>query len=423
MKSSPVVGKLMICLILICLFIPQVLVHAEELSTDHWAIQSLIDRGLLELDSEGNFIGTETVDRYTLAITVAKILEEIETGTLKASEDDYQLLKEITNEFRKELTELYASTGKLETDLLHTIKEQVALDNRVNNISKKLFEIEDIASRVEASLMKESEFVRKLQEDLRLSESGQQQILGLGEMQSEKIAKLQKALEDLDIILESQQIEIKRLGNEIADYRAGYSLEIAAVEAEFPELNKAIAEIIALSQQQDENMNQLVSQLEQMQSIAAKTDGELIGFQEQTKIKLAQVDILNEIVRDLETGTRNLAAKIETEIRERSAQTDNLQKELIDLQQKFEFLSTQVGVSEEELSVLAKEIQDRLWVEIGQVNFERGRLASDLKELKLEFDDYKKTTEKELKSARSTAMIGIAAAAIGIVISIINFSN
>ena len=413
MKPSPIVCSILVTILLLGFTLQPVM--ASTLSKDHWAIQSLIDRGLLELDEEGNFPGKEPVDHYTFAVTIAKILEEIETGTLRASEDDYQLLKEITNEFRKDLTELFAKTGTLEDDLSHNIKEQITVDERVNNIVQKLLEIEEVMSRIEANLMKESDMTKELKDSLQ--EQGEllkQQASGLSEIQDEKIKKLENALESLDKILENQQTEMRHLDNKIAEYRGASALEIGTLAAELAEFK---IEIASLDDQQNQTILKLEERVDQMLETVLKTQGELIPFQEQTKVKL---DKLNEIITSLEENHRNLSAKLEGEKRNRQVETEQFEAKLLELQNELDFLSTQVGISEEELAALTKEMEDNVLGQLNLASTQKKRLADDLADLKYEFDSYKETMEKELKSAKNTAMIGIAAAVISIVITFIN---
>lgn len=415
MKPSPIVCSFVAAILLLSFTFQPVMAGTLDLSKDHWAIQSLIDRELLELDEEGVFFGSEPVDRYTFVVTIAKILEEIETGTLKASEDDYQLLREITNEFRKELTELFAKTGKLEDDLSHNTKEQIAVDERVNNIVQQLIDIERMMSRIETSLMEETEQSRKLAQSLQ--EQGnllQEQAFGLSDIQNEQIKKLQNALETLDKTLEDQQSQIKRLNNTIEEYRGSIPLEIDSVREELTEFKKEIA---ALDDQQNQTIINLEKNTDKMLETMLKTQGELIRLQEETKAKL---DKLNEIIVDLEKDNVELSVLINNEEKNRIADSEQFQAELLKLQNEVDYLSTQVGISEEELATLTKKIEDSILVELNKASIQKKHLEDDLADLKYEFDNYKETTAKELKSAKSTAMIGIAAAVISIVISIIN---
>src|SRR5690554_209348 len=77
-----------------------------DISTDHWAYQSvntLVDKGLLELYEDGTFRGSDYVSRNQLAVIVARILEEIEGGSVKTSDNDMDLLRKLSVEFQEEL--------------------------------------------------------------------------------------------------------------------------------------------------------------------------------------------------------------------------------------------------------------------------------------------------------------------------------
>jgi chromosome segregation ATPase len=78
----------------------------KDVSNDHWAYQSvklLVDKGYLGLYGDGTFQGTKAVDRYTLAMVIARLLNEIDKGRVGATPEDVELLRKLSGEFREEL--------------------------------------------------------------------------------------------------------------------------------------------------------------------------------------------------------------------------------------------------------------------------------------------------------------------------------
>ncbi|MEW5865418.1 MAG: S-layer homology domain-containing protein [Bacillota bacterium] len=78
----------------------------KDVPKDHWAYQAvklLVEKGYLAVYGDGTFQGTKPVDRYTLAVVIAKILKEIETGRAGTTPEDVELLRKLSGEFRAEL--------------------------------------------------------------------------------------------------------------------------------------------------------------------------------------------------------------------------------------------------------------------------------------------------------------------------------
>ncbi len=81
----------------------------KDVPKDHWAYQAvktLVEKGYLAVYGDGTFQGTKPVDRYTLAVVIAKILKEIESGKVGAAPEDIELLRKLSGEFRGELVQI-----------------------------------------------------------------------------------------------------------------------------------------------------------------------------------------------------------------------------------------------------------------------------------------------------------------------------
>lgn len=97
-----------------------------DVPPDHWAYQaiiSLVEKGYLGLYDDGTFQGNKPVDRYTLAVALAKILAQVESGSVTPSEEDLKTLRNLSTEFRTELAELAKQVENLDARVLALEKQ------------------------------------------------------------------------------------------------------------------------------------------------------------------------------------------------------------------------------------------------------------------------------------------------------------
>ncbi|MGE5586810.1 MAG: S-layer homology domain-containing protein, partial [Clostridia bacterium] len=102
----------------------------KDVPKDHWAYQAvktLVDKGYLALYGDGTFQGGKPVDRYTLAVVIAKILGEIETGKVGATPEDVELLRKLSGEFRQELVQVANELGVFRKALDEQSRAQVVM--------------------------------------------------------------------------------------------------------------------------------------------------------------------------------------------------------------------------------------------------------------------------------------------------------
>lgn len=101
-----------------------------DVPPDHWAykaVKELVDRGYLGLYSDRTFRGDQPVDRYTLAVVVSRLLGEVVAGNTPMGSADANLLRRLTEEFRKELVTLSARSQNLEKALAQYERDRAAL--------------------------------------------------------------------------------------------------------------------------------------------------------------------------------------------------------------------------------------------------------------------------------------------------------
>ena len=159
MKSSRIVSGFLVLVLVISCTVQPVLASVTDVPRDHWAYQaviSLVNRGFLATYEDGSFQGTNPVDRYTLAVTVARILDEIEAGRVMGSQSDIDLLRDLSNEFRTELVQFYADKQLLEKNVDETKKLGLATEERVNKVVASQAELMETVARLKADIMEEA---------------------------------------------------------------------------------------------------------------------------------------------------------------------------------------------------------------------------------------------------------------------------
>ncbi|HHX02224.1 MAG TPA: hypothetical protein GX739_06095 [Firmicutes bacterium] len=443
MKGSRIVSGILVLILLFGNFAQPVFASVKDVPTDHWAYQavvSLVNRGFLSTYEDGSFQGTNPVDRYTLAATVARILDEIEAGRIIGSQSDADLLRELTTEFRAELVQFYADKQRLENLVTDTQKLGLATEERVNQVVANQVELSDTVTRLKADLMQEANktaeslnqlrttieeqraALQVLQELLQTHQSQLNQQLGqvtdqqsMISTQEDRIAELQNALVKIDQTLLMQQSDLDRIFNWIAEKDLVFSMLV--FDDELQQLSDKVA---ALDQEQNLEFDQLQAQIDNLVATIAKADGEIVRTQEQFKIQLENLGQRN---LELEKDLQNLTALLEREKQDRAQDRAALDQEygamLDELESQVDYLSTQIGISEEELATLNKRISEEIAVQMNAALIRERSLSSTVAELQAEFDSYKQATDKELKSAKSTAMIAVAAAVVSVLIGFI----
>lgn len=102
----------------------------KDVAPGHWAYQAvktLVDQGYLGLYADRTFRGSEPVDRYTLAMVVARLLQESVGGGVALTKEDSELLRRLTGEFRGELVDIAARTKDLEEALARYERDKLAM--------------------------------------------------------------------------------------------------------------------------------------------------------------------------------------------------------------------------------------------------------------------------------------------------------
>lgn len=103
----------------------------------HWVYESLnkLSRNEVLSSKICDFTGNREISRYEVAIALADMLAKSELAEDKISEEDYNLLKRLTEEFGNELSSVGIRTNNIETEL-NDIKEDIAsLKKNITNLN------------------------------------------------------------------------------------------------------------------------------------------------------------------------------------------------------------------------------------------------------------------------------------------------
>lgn len=141
-----------------------------DLPPGHWAydaVKKLVDKGYLALYDDGTFRGTYPVDRFTLATVVAKLVMAMEEGPEPADLADAELLRKLTNEFRKELVMLATKDKELAARVQQLEEKQLVLSEELTRgMAGQREEINRLLQPLQADYAKLESELLQLRRDL-----------------------------------------------------------------------------------------------------------------------------------------------------------------------------------------------------------------------------------------------------------------
>ncbi|RCW51501.1 MULTISPECIES: S-layer homology domain-containing protein [unclassified Halanaerobium] len=155
-------------LIMILLLTFSVIGQAAEIKDvprDHWAydsVQQLIDRGYLSLYSDGTFKGNEKVSRYELAEIIARMLNNMEAGTQELSEEDVDVIRKLSLEFRDELVAVAQNQKVFEDRIKKVEQKNMIQDEDIGNVNDRVSSLEGEVSDIIDQVVE----IKNLQEEV-----------------------------------------------------------------------------------------------------------------------------------------------------------------------------------------------------------------------------------------------------------------
>src|SRR6056297_1108493 len=187
----------------------------DDVPRDHWAydsVQTLAEKGYLSLYSGEDFNGEEALTRYEMAEIIANILDNTVVGTSSQnlSEEDVDVIRELSLEFRDELVTV-AQRQKDFEERLKNLEDTNQIQNEdISNINVEIAEMnEDVqkVSTLEESVNQIDSQIAALEDELAaLKEEGVsgQKLQELEDNQSVNMTRIQE-LENRIEVLEGEK--------------------------------------------------------------------------------------------------------------------------------------------------------------------------------------------------------------------------
>ena len=417
-----------------------VLANLSDVPSDHWAyhaVVTLVNKGYLAVYEDGTFQGSRPVDRYTLAVTLARILDDIEAGRVQGSMEDLTLIRELTTELTEELVAWYSDRAALDDKLSNAERMLVVTEDRLNRVVSAQTELQEEVAAIKNELMEqlreEAAILETATAEQATTLSAQQALLArqgelIGEHEellsehelriNEQMAQLQEqqvrleelmtALVEIENALLSHKADINALQNWAGEKSAvlaalqhqdGHSMKNAQIRTE----------LAALARETDERLSELTA-------VISESDAAYI---QQHQDAATQIAALQARSMEIEKDLQNLAVLLQRETQRRG----ELGTAIDEIRAEMASLETQIGLSEEEMASLRSQISEQVRLEMNAALIREQRLERQIDELEAEFADYKQTTEAQLKSNKTMATIGVVVGAIGAAIAVINFGK
>lgn len=334
----------------------------KDVPVDHWAyhaVNTVVSKGYLTVFEDGTFQGTRAVDRYSLASVIARLLEDIEVTRVRGTTGDLAAIGDLRTRFEEDLATWYA--------------DQQGLRDSVKRVEENALVAEERVSRVVAAQVAMEEQVEAIRRELAAYHSALQ---SLEDLLDQRMAQQRGDLGDLSLNLDEHERRISELLN-----------AVIVLEKEIISQGDEIA---------------------QLQNWIGEKDAVFAALQSSDAQISAQMDQLLQNNQQLEKDIQNLAVMLHGERQRRD-----------ELASQLEEAKAEIVVLREDRSML-EDIKQELGSDVNaQLNaalIREQRLERQIKALEEEFTAYKETADKELKSAKTLAIVGIAVGAIGAVI-------
>lgn len=326
-----------------------------DIFPDHWAhraVVTLVNRGYLAVYEDGTFQGERAVDRFTFAVALAQILEEIEAGIVKGTTEDLDLIKKLYDEFEAELALWYQAQESLEEDVSFVRQSMVAVEERVRLVGASQLEL---GARMEEAL---------------------------------------EALSQLESFVGVQE-------EDLVDYK----LELEAITQAIIQLEKDL-------HAQELDLQYLNNWKEEKEIVIAALQLKMEDEIEES------IQVLGKRNLELEKDLQNLAILLQREAQKITGVTAQLDLTRKDMESLEKQLLTLHG-TDELLAELKDQLISDLNVQVNAAIIREKRLERKITELEEEFQSYRETTGKELKSSKTLTAVALALAAAGVVLSFI----
>lgn len=210
-------------------------VEIEDVPEDHWAYESvnkLVERGYMSLYDDDTFAGANRISRFELAEILANLLEDLEEGMMEMEEDDIDLLRELSIEFRDELVEI---AGDLDL-----------FQERIDELEEEhMIQGEDLAEMYEGMEEMEREIKEIIDEiaELRIREDRLEELEGKLEELEDDMDLSDERIDELGEKIEREDPERLEEIEEFDERIENFEQRLSAVETQYEQNQEEIREL------------------------------------------------------------------------------------------------------------------------------------------------------------------------------------
>lgn len=379
-----------------------------DVSSTHWAYQSvidLLDKGYLSAYPDNTFRGNEPVDRYTFASVVARMLREVQTGRVASSPEDLSTLTKLYQEFHEELNQLLVDFAKandkideLEKSIIVTKDEITRLQIDYNSFKP------EIAKQIEAIFASMNTIKTNLEK----------QITDLGTILStlsdDKASSEAVALAITSAIRESSNETLKeqeKLKTDIDALRTDLSSELVALKLDLSETDKKL----------EEELNALKTTL----AMSGQNIDELVKRTDSTE------ETLSLLISDQIQATNKQLQETRLELERIKEQLAKVQDEVantVDL--RVAELEKDLEQAKQQIAVLELQLRDELQSNISS-NFVRERtIENRLDKIEAQLQSNSESNDARLlalEKGRNFWWAGFGLSLVAIIVSIVGFTK
>ncbi len=337
-----------------------------DIPSDHWAydaVAKLVDEGLITGMPDGNYHGSEPMNRYAVAVLVAKVLDRIEQQPATVVE--------------------------------RIIQQPVTVNQPVQPIIEKTIVDRVVQEPVEVTKIVEKEYIEKPVEKI-IEKHIVHELVGLKEDEvkaiigeyAEKLAALERKAEDTDIKIDE---EITLLGKRI-------------------ESNKKLSEnlFVLFELFYEENGNELKAMDQRLSSEINNLD---IKFDEETTLLGKRIESNKALSENIFTLFDMYVVETDKDLEEVNAKVNTLLENVETAESKaITYTDSKIEESNAKIANVQEDLEKK-YVTINRVNDMQTKLD--------EQNDKIIKMEKDLKSTRTIAILGLLAGIAGIIVGFV----
>lgn len=345
-----------------------------DVPVDHWAyhaVNTALSKNFLSVFEDGTFKGSSAVDRYTLANVIYLLLEEIQVTDIKKTSAELTEIRDLSLQLEKDLGVWYADRETLQEELKKIRDGAIVADERLSRVVESQ----------QTTRAEQEKQIKELQTQLAAIDFNIDEMLAMLDTIRTQIQGHQNALGDKGELLEDLVDALVILHEQV------YVQEVAIEDLEL-----------------------------QLGNLAAEKTLGFVQLEEADQRLAEQIIALDGLNKQLETDLRTLAALLKQE----TQRTEDLSLELASTKASLQAAEESIITLRHDKSAMddvRQQVSADIQAQTNSALIREKRLESQIKELEEEFEAYRTSAEKEIKSSKTLTMVAIALGAIGAVIA------